>query len=481
MARMKTGRKNGGPGDQPRQDVGPLTPKRPTFIRDEGMLESQYGPEAYRYTMPGENDTVPVRSYKGKENFRMPKSEYERILQRNAALRDEAQAKNKEYFDAKWKDESRQLAYEERKKRHAERQDAYKKAIDAGAVSGGIMNVSEGQGAQKAWYGGGRALTSAEEKAYDEIRARSGATNNKIKGARMFASNPEYIQYDIMEEGPKKAALGKKLLAEAIKKDPNVQLTTDKGSVARQYGYVAMDPGKFTEERPERLPVPAEPTPVRTEEEPQITSSRQFKKEARPVKETDELKFNIASRKKAPKVAKTQRVAGLKGTRKVDRQMEVRGERKEQEMAKAYFGDYAQKTYEKDKPEGERLKVRGMSLPQIQEEKEAIKQSEAFKRGDKDAKQMLKTAKLAEKYIKSMPTGKHGTGVEEGEEVTYSKLQKKGRKKGVSAQVRPDAMEGYRAYKLQQDELSKNDAIDMYSDPKYVGAMSSAFRATRKK
>lgn len=464
MARMKTGRKNGGPGDPPRQDVGPLTPKRPTFIRDESMLQSQYGPEAYRYTMPGEDDTVAVRSYKGQENFRMPKSKYEEIVQRNAALRSEAQAKNKEYFDAKWKDESRQLAYEERKKRHSERQDAYKKAIDSGAVSGGIMNVSEGQGAQKAWYGGGRALTSTEEKAYDEIRARSGATNNKIKGTRMFASNPEYIQYDIMEEGPKKAALGKRLLSEAIKKDPNVQLTTDKGSVARQYGYVAMDPGKFTEERPGRLPIPSKPTPVRTEEEPQITSSRQFEMPARPTKEAKELEFNIASRKKAPKVARTQRVAGLKGTRKVDRQMEGRGERKEQEMAKSYFGDYA-----------------GMSLSGVQEEKEGIKQSEAFKRGDKDAKQMLKTAKLAEKYISSMPKDDQARGVEEGQEVTYSKLDKKGRKKGVSAQVRPQAMEGYKAYRAQQEQLSKNDAIDMYSDPKYVGAMSSAFRATRKK
>lgn len=481
MARMKTGRKNGGPGDQPRQDVGPLSPKRPTFIRDEGMLESQYGKEAYRYTMPGEDDTVAVRSYKGKENFRMPKSKYEEIVQRNAALRSEAQAKNKEYFDAKWKDESRQLAYEEKKKRHQAQKDIYDKGVASGSiVPGGPLNVSQGKSAQEAWFGEGRFLTREEQQAYDKIQARAGAPTT-TKGARRFASNPDYIQYDIMEEGPKKAALGKRLLAEAIKKDPNVQLTTDKGSASRLYQEVMSDPGEFTEERPGRLPIPSKPTPVRTEEEPQITSSRQFKKEARPVKETDELKFNIASRKKAPKVAKTQRVAGLKGTRKVDRQMEVRGERKEQEMAKAYFGDYAQKTYEKDKPEGERLKVRGMSLPQIQEEKEAIKQSEAFKRGDKDAKQMLKTAKLAEKYIKSMPTGKHGTGVEEGEEVTYSKLQKKGRKKGVSAQVRPDAMEGYRAYKLQQDELSKNDAIDMYSDPKYVGAMSSAFRATRKK
>ena len=464
MARMKTGRKNGGPGDPPRQDVVSMTPKRPTFIRNERLLESQYGPEAYRYTMPGENDTVPVRSYKGKENFRMPKSEYEKIVQRNAALRSEAQAKNKEYFDAKWKDESRQLAYEERKKRHQAQKDIYDKGVASGTlVPGGPLNVSKGKSAQEAWFGEGRFLTSEEQKAYDKIQARAGAPTT-TKGARMFASNPEYIQYDIMEEGPKKAALGKKLLAEAIKKDPNVQLTTDKGSASRLYQQVMSDPGEFTEERPERLPVPAKPTPVRTEEEPQITSSRQFEMPARPVKETDELKFNIAPRKKAPKVAKTQRVAGLKGTRKVDRQMEGRGERKEQEMAKAYFGDYA-----------------GMSLSEIQEEKQAIKQTQSFKRGDKDAKQMLKTAKLAEKYIGSMPKADQARGVEEGQEVTYSKLDKKGRKKGVSAQVRPDAMEGYKAYKLQQDELSKNDAIDMYSDPKYLGAMSSAFRVTRRK
>lgn len=464
MARMKTGRKNGGPGDQPRQEVGPLAPKRPTFIRDEGMLESQYGKEAYRYTMPGEDDTVAVRSYKGKENFRMPKSKYEEIVQRNAALRDEAQAKNKEYFDAKWKDESTQMAYEERKKRHQAQKDIYDKGVASGSiVPGGPLNVSQGKSAQEAWFGEGRFLTSEEQKAYDKIQARAGAPTT-TKGARMFASRPEYVQYDIMEEGPKKAALGKKLLAEAIEKDPNVQLTTDKGSASRMYQQVMSDPGEFTEERPERLPVPAKPTPVRTEEEPTITSSRQFEMPARKAKEAEELSFHIASRKKAPKVAMTQRVAGLKGTSKVDRQMEGRGERKEQEMAKSYFGDYA-----------------GMSLSGVQEEKEAIKQSEAFKRGDKDAKQMLKTAKLAEKYIGSMPKADQARGVEEGQEVTYSKLDKKGRKKGVSAQVRPEAMEGYKAYKAQQEQLSKNDAMDMYSDPKYVGAMSSAFRATRRK
>jgi len=429
MARMRTGRKNGGPGDPPREEVTSLPAKRATYVRPEGMLQQQYGAGAYKYTMPGEDSgTVAVSEYGGKKNLRMPTSKVEAIKARNQAKRDEAMAKNKAYFDAKYKDEKLQEGYETRKSQHAQALKDYESAVAQGAAPGDIMNVGggeQGRSMQQAQFGGGRYLTASESKAYRDIRKDS----PEIKGTRYYASNPEYIGYDTMREGPEKEALGKKLLADALKKDPDVQLKRDKGSVERSIAHVAMKPGEFTEKRPARLSIP-EPSETPTyEEEPKVESTYTARApKLKPLATESTAEWKDPSKPgKGAKVAKTQKIEGVKPTPKKDRYMERGSYGKEGKMAKSYFGEFA-----------------GQSLSDVQEEKQAIKETQAYKSGDKGAKEMLKSARLAEKYMKRMPRSAQARGVEEGQDIEYSKYDRKGNQKGISTYT-PSRMEGYKA------------------------------------
>jgi len=234
MAKMRTGRKNGGPGDPPSR----LEPRIPSGISNRGLIERKYGKDAYKYTMSGEDDgTVAVSGYKAKtpgfedkysldvdpkgkyakKNFRMSREEVDAISARNRARLEEQQAYDEKRRAIISEDERAQRGYAQRKAKQARQMKEYDAAIAAGypdvtALANRDKPGSEFEGTMEAaQLIEGRFLTPSEQKKWVGIQKRGDKNYEKLPGSRIVASDPEWIPYYLSEEGPEKRKLEKEI------------------------------------------------------------------------------------------------------------------------------------------------------------------------------------------------------------------------------------------------------------------------------
>lgn len=489
MAKMRTGRKNnvnGGPPD--------LAPLRPRFIRDEKGLQSRYGDQAYRYSSAAADDDIPITSYKGKTNYRMPKKEYEGILERNKSKLSEYQSKMQEYNTAMQKDAAAQSAYEKRKTEQAEKMKQY----DAAMKAGDYLDITDWENREKigsklegsmtgAQYYGGRALTPGEEQAYIKKRQKADPSYNLLPGSKIIASDPEWISYDLMEEGAEKGRVGKKIYESEFAKDKDIQKAQGMYGPVEKHMYTKAisKPAEFTEERPTRLAIPDKPSYPSLEEEPKTASAlkerklRKVTQEAAP--EWEAPKPDAEFRRKSPKMGKMkdkysrqarrkQQVEGVKRALGIGQGPKDLTYEQEGELAKAYFGgETGTGTYE-----GSGVKDIEGDISMYKEMRKSVRSDKDLSRAEKrekisDYKAGIQKAKKAKEYLERAD---QPTGFDSSRSDSYNSVEGTGIKTWT-----PEAMKGYekkRAY----DERSM---LDMYSNPEYTGAMSSMLRATRKK
>ena len=506
MAKMRTGRKNGGPGDPPSR----LEPRIPSRIANRGLIERQYGKDAYKYTMPGEeSDTVAVSGYKaktpgfedkysldvdpkgkyGKKNFRMSREEIDAISARNRAKLEEQQAYNKKRRSIISEDERAQRGYAQRKAKQAREMKEYDAAIAAGytdvtALANRDKPGSELEGTMEgAQFSEGRFLSPSEQKRYVDIEKKANKNYEMLPGSRIVASDPEWISYKLSEEGPEKAKLGKKIyeseLAKAEKGGYEIQTEEGRYGPREAYSFIkgVSKPAPFTEEKPERLDIPEERGDeyYGYEPEPQIEKTKTFTLPSidRPEEERPEwqepskprsygkaFKGAVMKDKMSRKAARKQRAQSIKDT------LTGKGRasyKKEGEMAKAYFGDQDFDSYE-----GEGTTAIGediaMYKDMIKNPSEISGESRAERKERIGAyKSGLKKAKLAKKYLEK-------AGQEAGFDFSKSDSYNELEGRGIRTYT-PQAMKGFR----------EQESYDAMMDESYTGPMSSNLRATRKK
>jgi hypothetical protein len=516
MAKMRTGRKNGGPGDPPKKtnadrEIVSLPIRRPTSISNRDLIERQYGKDAYKYTMSGEDDgTVAVSGYKaktpgfenkysldvdpkgkyGKKNFRMSREEIDAISARNRARLEEQQAYDKKRREIISEDERAQRGYAQRKAKQAMQMKQY----DAG-IAAGLHDVTdlanrykpgsklEGTATGAQLYEG-RFLSPSEEKKWVDIQKKGDKNYKRLPGSRIVASDPEWIPYYFAEPGEEKRRLEKETyeseLAKAEKGGYKIQ--EDRGMYGPREAYMFVEgvskPDPFTEEKPERLDIPEERGDeyYGYEPEPQIEKTKQFELSPRPKQKEEErpewqepskprsygkaFKGAVMKDKRSRQAARKQRVQSIKDT------LTGKGRasyKKEGEMAKAYFGDQDFDSYE-----GEGTTAIGediaMYKDMIKNPSEISGESRAERKERIGAyKSGLKKAKLAKKYLEK-------AGQEAGFDFSRSDSYNELEGRGIRTYT-PQAMKGFR----------EQESYDAMMDESYTGPMSSNLRATRKK
>ena len=462
MAKMRTGRKNGGPGDPPKKTTAlnqvnleadreiVSLPMRSAQQVGRGLMEAQnrkmieqkYGKDAWKYSMNPETDqTVAVRRMASKspttvdyysgyvegspERFRMDKSEYDAIVARNK----ERQQKQLDYDKARRDIISQNTAatrgYEARKAGQAQAMERYKKGIAQGAldlgVEGSDADIFKGQhGYTKSQYGDGKVISSYAQKKLEERGRDKSGFKDLPAGYRLVASDPEWTAYDIAELGsPEQERIRRRILKS--KEGEPIQWT--KGVSGKRVEAHAYTPGyykpkDFTEEAPTLQDVP-EDRPASFygyEDQPVLEKTQQFELYPRPKEKKERV-----PRYSDPTVWKGKSQRGIR-TQKIyvpgqkERARAARKERRQQyfsdlmsgslptsyrregKMAKAYFGESELGDSFHD------YEGKGMGRKKIGEYKESLKQQ--LKEGgmSKEAKAYtkgeLKRARLADKYLK---------------------------------------------------------------------------------
>ena len=298
MAKMRTGRKNGGPGDPPKKtnadrEIVSLPPlsinSLESSIRD--TIGRKYGKDAWKYSMSPETDeTVAVSGYKAKtpgfenkysldvdpkgkyakKNFRMSREEVDAIYARNRARLEEQQAYDKKRREIISEDERAQRGYAQRKAKQARQMKQYDAGIAAGkhdltdlANRDKPGSKLEGTATAAQLYEG-RFLTPSEEKKWVDIQKRGDKNFERLPGSRIAVSDPEWVSYYFTEDGPEKRKLEKEIyeseLAKAEKGGYKIQTTEGMYGPREAFMFVegVSKPDPFTEKKPERLDIPEE-------------------------------------------------------------------------------------------------------------------------------------------------------------------------------------------------------------------------------
>jgi hypothetical protein len=462
MAKMRTGRKNGLPGDPPKKTtalnqvdleadreivsmpIRSLQQLGREMVEDQNrkMIEQKYGKDAWKYSMnPKTDQTVAVRRMASKtpttidyysdyieggpERFRMDKSEYDAIVARNKERQQKQLDYDKARRDIISQNEALTRGYEARKAGQAKAMEAYKKGIAQGAldlgVEGSDADIFKGQhGYTKAQYGDGKVISSYAQKKLEERGRDKSGFKDLPAGYRLVASDPEWTAYDIAELGsPEQERIRKRILKS--KEGEPIQWTkgvSGKDVEAHAYTPGYYKPKDFTEEAPTLQDVPEE-RPASFygyEDQPVLEQTQQFELGPRPKEKEERV-----PRYSDPTVYKGKSQRVFRGDKiKVHNQEERRKARKERrqqyfsdlmsgslptsyrregKMAKAYFGESELgDSYE------------GMNKKQVQEKKQSLKkmlkeggmskEAKAYTKGE------IKRANLAEKYLKKAFGGK---------------------------------------------------------------------------
>jgi hypothetical protein len=516
MAKMRTGRKNGGPGDPPKKTTADREivslPMRSLqqlgreMVEDQNrkLIEQRYGKDAaWKYSLNPETDqTVAVRRMASKsptenyysgyveaspEKFRMDKSEYDAIVARNK----ERNQKQLDYDAARRavisQNEGLTRGYKGRKAAQAQAMERYKKGIAQGALDLGVEgsgdDILKGQDAMtKAQYGDGKVISSYAQKKYEGARQQF---EDLPPGYRLVASAPEWTAYDIAELGsPEQERIRKRILKS--KEGQPIQWTkgvSGKPVEAHPYTPGYYKPKDFTEEAPTLQDVPEDrPTSFYGyEDQPVLEKTQQFRMSPRKAQKEEErpsYEDPTVFKGKPQRVFRGQKI-------KVHNQEERRKNRKERrqqyfsdlmsgslptsyrregKMAKAYFGESELgDSYE------------GMNKKQIQEKKQSlkkmlkeggmIKEYKAYTKGE------LKRANLAEKYLKKAFGGKdEASRIKPGATPSdYGYGLREHMEKGIK-EFTPGKMKNYRAQQAYDRKIAAQKAFeDQFSAPNYQG------------
>jgi len=522
MAKMRTGRKNGGPGDPPEKTNGDggivrLPMRSPQqAVRDlvesqnRKMIEQRYGKDAYKYSMNPETDeTVAYSGYMGKskglEGFkdkleggsgRMSKSDYDKIVAYNQAQLQKQREYDKARRDIINQNTAATRGYEQRKAAQAQGVKNYEAAM----AEGGYYDVTDWENRNKpgskvddisrAWYSEGRFLTPSEQEKY--VKMHPDMYKNMLPGSKILMSDPEWIPYATTEPGEKKKRLEKEIYeselkrqGESLQKQPGMYGPREKYILTKAIGK----PAPFTEEAPTLQDVPEERGDeyYKYKAQPVLEKTRQFKLRGPKIKEPTDPGY------KDPEKVKKERDFGRpkgknihlhpdqrkeemekKRTARKQRRQEYISDlmsgslptsyRREGKMAKAYFGEgELGDSYE------------GMNRKQIQEEKQSLKKM--LKEGGMSreataiTRDEIKRANLAQKYLKKAFGGKdEASRIEPGALPSeYGGYQSKHMKRGIRS-FTPEKMKNYRAQQVFDRKKAAQAALEKeISDPNYTG------------